>query len=435
MNRSLGFPVLVFIVLATLCPNSPASGGPRQITLTWPNVMTSKLTSTGAYNVLLTNINYMLYDYVITINENAAATLPPLIPTATSTAPAKGEGVAFTVDHCPQLTQDYTNANILFKSLNDTVTGMLPQQSGAKYNSIPLSTTLAVWNSIKDRAATYIDEVNSTSTDLSNMTAAAQEACLGGDWVTKLSQLDSLRIKLLVFQNRERLPHELTVPTRLDRTRGGSVVVKELFQGTETNASPVTFILEAEYATVTASGGFLLTTLPARSYSSVNQPPATPGGATTTVLGINGASRVRPALAALFNFHDPFEWGLNKPNFGLALSAGPVIEVANGQSDTTKFGVFAGVGVHLWKILYVTPGLHIGEFADFPQGFTQAGQAIPTNFGTLSPTKRYTGRFAVTITFRGSNPTSLLGIGGSQKSSSQASSTSPTPGSIPKPSP
>jgi hypothetical protein len=67
---------------------------------------------------------------------------------------------------------------------------------------------------------------------------------------------------------------------------------------------------------------------------------------------------------------------------------------------------------------FLTPGVHVGEFADFPPGFTHAGQPIPPNFGALNPVTRYTARFAFAITFRGSNPTSLLGTG-SQKAGTQ----------------
>lgn len=47
----------------------------------------------------------------------------------------------------------------------------------------------------------------------------------------------------------------------------------------------------------------------------------------------------------------------------------------------------------------MTVGTHVGEFADFPQGFTHAGQVIPSGTGTPTPTKRYTARLAFGITY------------------------------------
>ena len=126
---------------------------------------------------------------------------------------------------------------------------------------------------------------------------------------------------------------------------------------------------------------------------------------------------MRPALVALFNYHDPFSWPLNRPNFGLALSAGPVIDVANGQADTTRFGVFVGGSVHLWQRLFVTAGVHFGEFSDFPQGFQKPGDPIPSNAGTPTGVNRWTGRFALGITFQGKDLSGLV-----QKSSQPTSS-------------
>jgi hypothetical protein len=64
--------------------------------------------------------------------------------------------------------------------------------------------------------------------------------------------------------------------------------------------------------------------------------------------------------------------------------------------------MFAGLSFHLWKYMYLTGGVHIGDFADFPAGFTHAGQDIPASFtGNLTPTTRTTARFAFAITFKG----------------------------------
>jgi hypothetical protein len=135
-------------------------------------------------------------------------------------------------------------------------------------------------------------------------------------------------------------------------------------------------------------------------------------------------SGVTPGLVGQLNYHDPFDWFGNTPNFGFAISAGPTIGVTNGKADTSVFGVFGGISVHLYKRFFITPGFHVGEFADYPSGFTHPSQTVPPNFGSLTPTKRYTARFAVTVTFRGKDPTTLLGT----SSQSSPKTTGNTPG-------
>ena len=66
----------------------------------------------------------------------------------------------------------------------------------------------------------------------------------------------------------------------------------------------------------------------------------------------------------------------------------------------SNVGFFGGVSAHLWKRFYVTPGIHVGEFADFPPGFTAPNQPIPSGFGQLNPNKRWTARFAIGITYK-----------------------------------
>lgn len=92
------------------------------------------------------------------------------------------------------------------------------------------------------------------------------------------------------------------------------------------------------------------------------------------------------------------------------------------SDQTTRVGLFAGVSVHFWKYMYLTPGFHVGQFADFPAGFTHSGQDIPPSFtGPLTPQTRTTARFAIGITFKGFNiPT------GSSKSSGQVAGQSST---------
>jgi hypothetical protein len=153
---------------------------------------------------------------------------------------------------------------------------------------------------------------------------------------------------------------------------------------------------------LSSSGGFLITELPAPSYSSVTAPVPPGNTSIQNVLGVNDGSGPRPALTALLNFHLPniHHFALSGKKYGLALSAGPVLDISNGKADTSRIGVFSGVSLHLWNQLFITPGVHVGEFAGFPQGYTAAGQLIPPNSGTPTGVKRYTARFGFAITFK-----------------------------------
>jgi hypothetical protein len=64
-------------------------------------------------------------------------------------------------------------------------------------------------------------------------------------------------------------------------------------------------------------------------------------------------------------------------------------------------GLFTGISLHLWNYFYLTPGIHVGEFADFPAGISQ-GQSIPSTFtGPLNPVTRTSARFGLAVTFKG----------------------------------
>lgn len=143
------------------------------------------------------------------------------------------------------------------------------------------------------------------------------------------------------------------------------------------------------------SVGPMVTTLPYRTYSSQTV-PVSPGSTTTqNILAVNQSTNVLGA--ALLNYHLPQiphipDWT------GLTTSIGPVYAFGNSPS-VSKLGLFVGLSVHLYRSFFITPGFHIGQFADYPDGFTK-GSVIPSGFGTLNPIARNTVRFAVGLTFK-----------------------------------
>jgi hypothetical protein len=394
--------------------------------LDWTAVSTHEVMTNGEYDFVVSNVNDIIYQYELTVTLNAAYSADTIAALANAIKPPTPTPAPALPAACASLQADFDAANGKLSTIQAGLSGLLPtKQSDGKFASIPLNQTLNQWDAIRNSAASYVAALNTLKMDLSNNSctsaAAPQLVYNASQLITDYST--TLQPQLQRLDSSANGAHVLQGEGFLDRTRGGSLTVRELYGGSDTEASPKTFPLEATYSVITISGGFLLTTLPALSYASVNQPPTTASGTTTTVLGVSGNSGIRPALTALVNVHDPFSWFGNKPNFGFAISAGPVIEVANGQADTSKFGFFGGVSAHLWKQVFITPGIHVGQFAGFPEGFSKPGQPIPPNFGALVPTNRYSARFGFAITFRGSNPASLLGTGGTPKTSSQAPAT------------
>jgi hypothetical protein len=184
-------------------------------------------------------------------------------------------------------------------------------------------------------------------------------------------------------------------------------------------ASECTIKYEPQTNLLSASGGFLFSELQSRTYTRANVP-----GMTDAVLQVNGNGKINASLlTALVNVKIPCFWpsqpkippcSPNSDSWGWMFSVGPAFQLGS-NNQTTRVGLFAGVSLHFWKYMYLTPGLHVGDFADFPPGFTHSGQDIPSSFtGALTPQTRPTARFAVAITFKGFNiPT------GSSKSSGQ----------------
>lgn len=177
------------------------------------------------------------------------------------------------------------------------------------------------------------------------------------------------------------------------------LTINETYGGTPTDASPRQFTFSPTNNAVTVSAGFALTWLQSRSYTSVTVPdPATSSTATKTILSTGDMGAPRPILLALLNYNLIVP---KKPRFGdfnLGISAGPVLQ-AGGKSDLATLGVFTGVSVSFLHNLYITPGVHIGQYADPPPGLVQ-GATIPAGLGTLVPVKSWKPAFSLGITFR-----------------------------------
>jgi len=152
-----------------------------------------------------------------------------------------------------------------------------------------------------------------------------------------------------------------------------------------------------EHDLFTLSLGPIISTLPMRTYN--HQKALVPPGSSTTadILVVENTRNVSLLGGALLNYHFPHISGLPR-TMGFALSAGPVYTFG-GTPNVSALGLFVGPSIHLNRSVFITPGLHIGQFADFPAGFAP-GTVIPNQFGDLNPVKRNTAHFAIGITYR-----------------------------------
>jgi hypothetical protein len=398
------------------CAGVPAE---NHIYLDWKSgsISPSRLKRPGTHCFILTNANTILYSYSFAVNvrdpqdnplallKNAIDQLKNLFPGAVDPAAKLGRRA-----DCG-LPEKLTILKQKSSELETVVSALLPAISGGKIPSIPLETTRVAWNAV----ASKFGPVRAAAIELETRLRTADNAVCPDEIKLAKQALENFyraETVFLVLESRVRTPPVARFRDDLDNTKGYDVVVKELYEGQPTEAATKTYHLTAGYSVITSSAGFMLTQVPARSYSSVTAPnPANPT-TTQNVLGVDFASGRRLVLTALLNYNLPF---FLRRQFGIALSAGPVFDITGGKADTSRFGFFAGPSVRLSEWVYVSPGVHIGEFADFPLGFTP-GQVIPTGTGTPVPVKRYTTRFALGITFKVKD---LVG------SSSSSSSTTP----------
>jgi hypothetical protein len=172
--------------------------------------------------------------------------------------------------------------------------------------------------------------------------------------------------------------------------------ISEYYNQQPTKNGTLTLSIKPANTIITLSLGPLFSAIRNRTYSSVTTPNADSTGS-STVLGVQGNS-FSTAIAALVNIRVPLQ-SLARDKFGVDLAAGPVVRL-NSKSGTSSAGFFAGVSLRFYRYLFITPGIHIGEFADFPQGFNRVGQPLPPNFPTPTAVTRTTAKFGIAISFQ-----------------------------------
>ncbi|MBZ5667293.1 MAG: hypothetical protein LAO30_22160 [Acidobacteriia bacterium] len=378
----------------------------------------------GRQTLRLININNVLYTYQLSVAEVKGADddlsgWKQIIGEVTSILPGAAAHAAPVGNACT-LSTLLPNAKSSLQALNTQLDSFLPKATNGKYKSVTVAETVQGWTPIRNSFDGFESQVRQVQ---QNLPSCNTEKDLSQQAEKLISSFREMQQNVIRIQSKVDAPHVFDVGYNLNRTSDYNISATENFNGTPTDAKAIAFHLNKGFEVLTLSGGFLLTEIQARAYTSVAAPSGS-GGSQNVLAVSNINSSFRPALVALFNYHDPFRWALNRPDFGFALSAGPTFDISQGKADTSKFGVFVGASVHFWNRLFITPGIHVGEFADFPQGYTAPGQVIPPNAGTPSAVNRWTSRFAISITFKGKDLSSLTTTNSGDSSQSGTPSTS-----------
>lgn len=289
--------------------------------------------------------------------------------------------------------------------------------------SVPLRESVAAWNGHRAAIATARDNIAEYRAQCADEIMNSPD--LNRQFTDFETTVTALETRVTAATNNP----DFEADHVIEPGKNVSATVIEIF-GTET-VKTKTFTF-AGVDVLTLSAGALFSRIPDRTYEARKVP-----GSELNQLTVEGNSRATPSLVALLNY-SLGSIGLDHENFGLAVSAGPVLKLGN-QSEASSFGFFTGISGHLYNRFYITPGIHFGQFADFPVGFSN-GSTVPENFGQLDPVKRWTARFGLALSFK---TTDFGGLGksdqptvtGDEGSGVQVSQSSPVNSPSPSSSP
>jgi hypothetical protein len=279
------------------------------------------------------------------------------------------------------------------------------KNASGKINLVDWRTTTFKWQPIPGIYRQFEAAVSQVIADLQleNVDVCTDDVKAGAEAVVVDTYLPA-RATYLSLASHVASDHVVRMTSQVHSTNSYTVAVQANFPSGDVNGGSKTFSLAAGRKILSSSGGFLITGVPSTSYSSVTAPSGmkTPAPATQNVLAVSNPSGPSLGLTALLNVYLPNigKLPLNGHNWGLAMAAGPTYNLSNGKADTSKFGLFAGMSLHLRGQLFLTPGVNLGEYSSWPVGFSQAGQVIPANVGTPTGITRWTTRFAFTITYK-----------------------------------
>jgi hypothetical protein len=376
----------------------------QEIAIDWPGrtvtLQPSEIHKGDTVKVTVSDINNIVYDYKVNVSlqiqggGDDLAQLGKLIGLSSAGPAVRAVSPANCVDALSNANDTLGKLNIeLHKPENNLDPSTSPK------SSIPLKKSLNGWAAATTAGGGLLSTLEKdVSVVNSKCTRDESKAFFTGPYDT----FDKLRKKV-------EAPHTADAQSVASTGDVSAVIIRVVESYTDDAGKAHTvssFERTLTFSPVLSlSGGVLFSTLRHPSYIRQTVP-----GSTDPVLAIDTGADPVPSIVGLLNYRIPkCEWGF----FGLALSSGPVLRVG-GTSGTSSFGYFNGISGHLWHRLFVTAGSHVGQFPDIPLGF-RVGQAIPSSFGQLTPTSRWSARFAVAVTYKTNDLGALSSQSGTAK--------------------
>lgn len=366
--------IIIALLCAPLCMHA-------QVTVRWDATPSRRSIScpsssiNGSLRIRITNLNDIIYAHAVETSVAATAVYPP-VPTGFNSSG----------------NQTLTNADAAVNRLmTKYAVGFIPELKAGKYANLSRDITLGAWAQVI--ASPEWASIDETRKNVEAVTPADNNE---SQLKTKiLDNIAKLKAAERAVAEAEKRGHSLDTQVSIDFAAKNVVKVRitQTFGGSPVEDGEQEFTCTVDQGAFTLSLGPIFSQLQSRQYISAAIPNST-GTGTSNVLAVQNGSSYRAAGAALVNFALP---RLSKGGFALFATTGPTIKSA--ADNTSSFGWFAGASIGLHKLLYVTPGFHYGEFADFPRGYAE-GTPIPPGVATPTPLKRYTWRFGFGISFR-----------------------------------
>jgi Abnormal spindle-like microcephaly-assoc'd, ASPM-SPD-2-Hydin len=376
----------------------------------------TNITQTRSATVTLHNVNDVLFSYTVksecTQNQSDPfGSIVGLLGTGSQSKTKEGAPTACDKAIADGQTAISTARSKINELLNSPTTG-----SGCSTTSpcdIGLSATQSFWDQNIDNLVAR-----------ANLAVLAAQTQCSADAVRSLvsdgAVLSSYQTKVKSSK------HDYSVQVTLIPDSSCQLTIVQRYGQTQTQNGSETATFSPGQPRMTLSAGPLFSQIQDRSYSVVTVPGS--GTSTQSILQFNGVSKYTTYLTALLNFHLPVSnnW-VNSERYGVALSTGPVLHLG-GQSSASSFGWFGGLSYHINHLVFLSAGLHVGQFAGNPSGFTAANQVVPSNFASPTAQNRTTVRLAFAVTLKAKDFSSLSsGTSGSGTGSPAPAAPAQTP--------
>ncbi len=337
--------------------------------------------------VTLQDLNDHLYKYRVEFDVQATA--PNDFQFLASGIGKPSSGAADMQAALDQLEADLGQIAVLIK--NSPLLTAAPESNG-KFRSVPIAETQAGWRVVVEGSAPY------------SRVAGHVRILRGGTFPD--GTLEARRVAALAGADRLartgdfilNSPHRLAVPVAITPGADNTIRIRvsELAGGQITGQGlPEEFTCSIRSTVLSLSAGILVSKIAPREYNLrpvPRNPPVMGQSETVNSLAVENAKSLQPTGVALLNYQVPkADW--------LSISSGPTYRLSGTSAGNSPFGFFVGPSVNLWNRFFLTPGAHLGHFADYPAGLVD-GSVVPAGIGTPVAVKRWTIKFGFSFTYR-----------------------------------